>query len=135
MVEVNDACSASTSTIAGFLVSGQVTIRWPRYLEEDRTSQRMPNQKAAASNAIAIIEPTAVSMFNSFLRLYDFACSDRSSSILFAAISDNEAQGICHLNQLVFAALHKSHSACEAGVSIKTGVQAPGSDHKDKPEP
>ena len=27
-------------------------------------------------------------------------------------------------------ALHKSHSACEAGVSIKPGVQAPGSDHK-----
>jgi len=24
----------------------------------------------------------------------------------------------------------KSHSACEAGVSIKPGAQAPGSDHK-----
>lgn len=81
MVEVNDACSASTSTIAGILVSGQVTIRWPRYLEEDRTSQRIPNQSAAASIAIAIIEPTAVSMFNPFLRLYAFVCSDRSSSM------------------------------------------------------
>ena len=29
----------------------------------------------------------------------------------------------------------KSHSACEAGVSIKPGAQAPGSDYKDMPEP
>jgi hypothetical protein len=29
----------------------------------------------------------------------------------------------------------KSRSACEAGVSIKPGAQAPGSDHKNKPEP
>ena len=29
----------------------------------------------------------------------------------------------------------KSHSACEAGVSIKPGAQAPGSDHKDTPKP
>ena len=32
--------------------------------------------------------------------------------------------------KLLQAALHKSHSACEAGVSIKPGAQAPGSDHK-----
>ncbi len=30
----------------------------------------------------------------------------------------------------VFEALHKSHSACEAGVSIKPGAQAPGSENK-----
>ncbi len=30
-------------------------------------------------------------------------------------------------------ALHKSRLACEAGVSIKPGAQAPGSDHNDKP--
>ena len=29
----------------------------------------------------------------------------------------------------------KSRSACEAGISIKPGAQAPGSDHKNKPEP
>ena len=63
-VEVNDACSESTSTIVGFLVSGQVTILGPRYLEEDRTSQRMPNQRAAAVIIMAVNEPTAVSMFN-----------------------------------------------------------------------
>ena len=62
-VEVNDACSESTSTMAGFLVSGQVTIREPRYLEKDRTSQRMPNQRAAAIAMMAINEPTAVYMF------------------------------------------------------------------------
>lgn len=64
MVEVNDACSASTSTIAGFFVSGQVTIRVPRYLDEDRTSQRKPNQRATANTIMAINEPAAVSMFN-----------------------------------------------------------------------
>jgi hypothetical protein len=49
--------------MAGFLVSGQVTIREPRYLEKDRTSQRMPNQRAAAIAMMAINEPTAVYMF------------------------------------------------------------------------
>jgi hypothetical protein len=48
----------------GPLVSGHVTIRVPRYLEEDRTSQRMPNPRAAATIIMAINEPTAVSMFN-----------------------------------------------------------------------
>src|SRR5215216_5104270 len=62
-VEVNDACSASTSTIADLPVSGQVTIREPRYLENDRTIQRKPNQRAAASIAMIINELTAVSMF------------------------------------------------------------------------
>jgi hypothetical protein len=62
-VEVNDACSESTSTIAGFLVSGQVTIREPRYLEKDRTSQRKPYKRAAAIAIRAINEPTAVFMF------------------------------------------------------------------------
>ena len=37
-VEVIDACSASTSTIAGLPVSGQVTILVPRYREYARTS-------------------------------------------------------------------------------------------------
>ena len=63
-VEVNDACSESTSTIAGLSVSGQVTIRGPRYLENDRTSQRMPNQRATAIAIMAINEPTVVSMFS-----------------------------------------------------------------------
>ena len=64
-VEVNDACSESTSTIAGLSVSGQVTIRGPRYLENDRTSQRTPNQRATAIAIMAINEPTVVSMFSS----------------------------------------------------------------------
>jgi hypothetical protein len=62
-VAVNDAWSESTATIAGLLVSGQMTIREPRYLEEDRTSQRMPTHRAAAISAMAINEPAAVFMF------------------------------------------------------------------------
>ena len=50
-------------------------------IEEDRTSQRMPNQRAAASISMAISEPAAVSMFNSFRRLQAVACWVRSSSI------------------------------------------------------
>ena len=50
--------------MAGFLVSGQVTIRGPRYLENDRTSQRMPNPRATAIAIMAINEPTVVSMFS-----------------------------------------------------------------------
>src|SRR5690349_12129484 len=72
IVEVNDACSESISTVTGFLVSGQVTIREPRYREEDRTSQRIPNQRATASSARVINETTALSIFNSFRRLHDF---------------------------------------------------------------
>src|SRR5688572_33431037 len=81
-VEVNDACSASTSTVAGFCVSGQVTIRVPRYLEEDLTSQRKPNQRATANTIMAINEPAVVYMFNPpFRRLQTVACPVRSSSI------------------------------------------------------
>src|SRR5262245_56196083 len=68
-VEVNDACSASTSTIAGLFVSGHVTMREIRYLEKDRTSHLMPNQRAAAKINMAINEPTAVFMFDPFHRL------------------------------------------------------------------
>jgi hypothetical protein len=59
--EVNDACSASTSTIVGLFVSGQVTMRAPRNLEEDRTTL-MPSQRAAANMIMAINEPAAVNM-------------------------------------------------------------------------
>jgi hypothetical protein len=48
--------------MVGLLVSGQVTMRVPRYLKKGRTSQRMPNQRAAAKTAMAI-KPIAVSMF------------------------------------------------------------------------
>ena len=41
-------------------------MRVPRYLEYDRTSRRMPNQRAAAKISMAITEPTAVAMFDLF---------------------------------------------------------------------
>jgi hypothetical protein len=49
--------------MADFFVSGQVTIRGPRYFEKDRTSCRMPNQKAAATTTTTINVPTAVFTF------------------------------------------------------------------------
>jgi hypothetical protein len=63
-IEVNDACSESTSTIAGLSVSGQVTVRGPRYLENDRTNQRTPRQRPTAIVIMTINEPTVVSMFS-----------------------------------------------------------------------
>src|SRR6185369_3820271 len=67
-IDVSDACSASTSTMVGLLVSGQVTMREPRYLEADRTSQRKPKKRAATNKTMTINEPGAVSMFS--LRFY-----------------------------------------------------------------
>ena len=41
---------------------------------------------------------------------------------------------MCHVAAFRTVQIHGLQSgACEAGVSIKPGAQAPGSDHKDKP--